>query len=432
MNSVVIDKAESIVRKVAKKYLSSIDGFEYDDLMQIGRIVCWQIISEKNIDETNFDNYGGYLYKSLINTYSNEFKKTKAQKRIRLSETVSLDSQIGFDDERSLYEVIPARESEISVETLELIKGMAYETRDPKAIKGVVICLAEMLGLLPQDTPREISYKTFVDYGLQYYLWIFFNNSPYQALRYAFPELSPEDMKKVPNSHWSGEKGKRRALKLLRKSLSESNYPESDYPLVVNEKYICNIGLSTPYQKHFHSRPFDYLNAAFPRKFKPWEMAVTPKGYIRKTPAKVRKIVFWLVEEKLQIPLSDMDEKEIWRQRISKRLTKEAFESNGLRGLLDKFNNSPEAIIRFVYPDKFKPWDFPNKQKWKGSKGMELAAEATRWVIEDYAGLSPLSPAVGYKFFIENGLHGMITSRTLGFNSSPKAALSNAYPDLFL
>ncbi len=159
-------------------------------------------------------------------------------------------------------------------------------------------------------------------------------------------------------------------------------------------------------------------------------MATTPKGYFNEK-SHVVAATKWLTEEVLGLKVTGMTPKEVWREQISRKVRKEDFEENGLRGLLAKFGNSPERIMRFVYPNKFKEWDFPSKGKWSRPDAYALAARATRWVIEDYAGLKPDSPKIGFRFFIENGLHGMITSRKLGFNSSPKAAMMNAYPRMF-
>lgn len=284
-------------------------------------------------------------------------------------------------------------------------------------------------GHFARRSTKKINYRIFGDYGLQYYLWIFFNNSPYRALCFAYPNLNPRDMKKAPNGYWNDVKGKSRAISALRKVLLESNYDSSEYPLIVNERFMENVGLSRPYQKHFKSSPFAFLKAVFPGKYMPWEMEVTPIGYFSNAKL-AKKAMQWLVEKKLSIPLSDMDKKEVWRQKISQKVTKEVIVSYGLRGLLAQYNNTPEKLMRMTYPDKFLAWDFHNKTKWKGAEGHKLAAKATRWVIEKYAGLFPNSPEIGYRFFVENGLHGMITSRTLAFNSSPRAALKNAYPDL--
>ncbi len=284
MSDEILNKSESIIRQAARKFLDKIDGYDFEDLMQIGRVLVWQLINEKNISNDNFESFSGYLYKALIYCYNNDYNKSKAKKRIRLSETTSLDKVIGFDDNRSLHEVIPAKDDEgdITRETLDSIKNAAIKGRDPKVIKGVVYCLVDFLAISPEKVPTKINYHTFVSYGLQYYLWIFFNNSPYRALRFAFPNLNPTDMKKVPNGYWNGKVGKRRAIAILEKSLIESGYEKTDYPLIVNERFIESLGLSTPHQKHFYSSPYAFLDAAFPKIFKPWEMPHTPNGYFGK------------------------------------------------------------------------------------------------------------------------------------------------------
>lgn len=425
----VFQKIEPIIKRVAYKFIGRIDGLEFEDLMQNGRLVAWRIIDSKKIDEATIDNYLGYINNSLIYSFNNDYKKSKAQKRIRLSETRSLDEQLNLDDSRSLYEMIPARGGEITFETLETVKEIAIRDRNPKAVKAVVYCLAELMDLNGEsDVSTNIKYNTFVQNGLAYYLWIFFNNSPYMALSNAYPNIKPWDMAKVPNNFWSGKRGQKRAIKLLIKALKESNYQYSDYPILLTEKFIQRIGLATPYCKHFRSCPYLFLDAAFPGVYKPWELPVTPKGYFTDNNDRDKEAVRWLIEKRLAIEINGMSEFDIWRKKISKLITKETFECNGLRGLLMKYHNSPELLVKMTYPGKFMEWDFPGHRKWKGSAGLSLAARATKWVIEEYVGVEPTGSDIGYRFFVENGLHGMITSRTLGFNSSPKRALENAYP----
>lgn len=422
--------AEIIISKAARKY-PNIDGCDFEDLLQIGRITVWQIIDKKGITVDTFADYGGYIYKSLIYSYNNELQKTKAKKRINLSTSTSLDKELSEVDGRSLYDKISISSQEVTFETLEFIKDIAIKERDLKAINGVIYCLVELMGISIQQAPKKIKFQTFTDYGLKYFLWVFFNNSPYLALRSAYPELLPTDMKKVPNDYWKGKIGKKRALKLMHDVLENGNYEHSDYPLIMTDKFITDTGLSAPYQKHFGSSPYIFLDAIYPNIYKPWEMSCTPKGFFTANEKAAKIAIIWLVEDKLNIELSQMDEKEIWQKKISKQLTKQVMEDFGLRGLLAIYNNSAEKLIRLAYPNKFLPWDFPGKEKWKGKEGLKLAAEATRWVIEVYSGLRP-NRDIGYRFFVENGLHGLITSRSLGFNSSPKAALSNAYPNMDL
>jgi len=427
---VLLRKVDNIIHSVAIKYLGSIDGIEYEDLMQIGRIKAWQIIEDKDINEDNIRLFVGYIRKAVQNDFLTALSMANRKKRINLSKTLSLDGVISENSDKTFHEIVPSKAGEITLETLEYIKTQALKTRNPKAVKGVILCLTEIMEISPKRAAKVINYKTFVSNGLARFLWVFFNNSPYRALRYAYPELSPEDMKKVPNNYWSGRRGKNRALKYFRNILENSGYEQERYPLIVNEKFIESVGLSRPYQIHFKSSPFLLIDAVYPGKYKPWEMQITSKGFLKRDDKLVKEMIRWLVEEKLNIALSDMDQKEVWHSRVSKKLTKEVMEGYGLRGLLAIYGNSPDKLVRIAYPDKFMPWDFPSNNKWKGPEGLELAAQATKWVIEDFAGLHPNSAIIGYRFFVENGLHGMITCRSLGFNSSPKVALKNAYPYL--
>lgn len=155
MIDVILQKAERIISQAARKYLGNIDGYEYEDLMQNGRLLVWQLIVDKDITEDNFESFSGYLYKSLIFSYSNDYKKSKAQKRINLSKTTSLDKEVGIDDTRSLHEILPSKNNDITLETLEIIKSAALKDKDPKAIKGVIYCLVELLDILPEEVPKR-------------------------------------------------------------------------------------------------------------------------------------------------------------------------------------------------------------------------------------------------------------------------------------
>jgi hypothetical protein len=312
---------------------------------------------------------------------------------------------------------------------LDAARMTAMETRDNEDIKAVIHLLVHLTCANIEDAPKVVNYDTFVKFGLQYFLWIFFSNSPYRALAMAYPDLRPEDMKRRPNGYWQQPDSIEKALKDLRVLLISSGYLEESIPLVVNDRFLVDHGLRTPLNKFWNGSPFAFLDAAFPGRYMPWQMSVTPIHCFADR-QQVIKAVKWLVEEVMEIDVSNMNKREIWRYKVDKKITKDKFEDNGLRGLLNRFDNSPERIIRFVYPKKFFEWSFPGKDKWsRGEASLKLAAKATIWVIEKYAKIEP-SPNIKYKFFVENGLHGMITSKKLGFNSSPKAALKNAYPEM--
>jgi hypothetical protein len=285
------------------------------------------------------------------------------------------------------------------------------------------------MNLRNNEIARKVDRAAFASHGLAFFLWVFFNSSPYLALRYTYPELKPWSMSSMPSDYWNGVRGKKKAVNALLKALFKSNYDLCDYPIIVSDEFIDRIGLSAPFKRYFKSNAYLFLDAAFPDTFKPWEMAVTPKGYFDEDADVAREAVRWLVEKRLNIDIANMSEIDVWHERVSKRINRGTFERNGLCGLLSRYDNSPERLVRMTYPGKFQEWDFPGAKKWKGEKGRLLAARATRWVIETYAKLEPTSADIGYRFFVENGLHGMITSPSLGFNSSPKKAKENAYPN---
>ena len=296
----LLGRAEGIIRTSAQKY-RYIDGCDYEDLLQIGRIEAWERISDKNITDENFDSFRPLLITALERTFIDELRKSKRKKRAILNRAESLDAEVDDDDDRTRYDFVADKNANftegepVTTETLELIKKQAYKTREKKVIQGVVWCLVEILETPMEDVPKKINYGTFVEYGLQRYLWVFFNNSPFRALNFAYPKLSVKDMKKRPNNYWAGDIGKKRAREEFRKIMESTGYEEKDYPLIVTDKFITDHGLSGPYQKIFGSVPYLFLSAAYPRKFHPWEMATTPKGYFNEK-SHVVAATKWLTE----------------------------------------------------------------------------------------------------------------------------------------
>ncbi|MDD4931804.1 MAG: hypothetical protein PHG66_06710 [Candidatus Colwellbacteria bacterium] len=426
----LLKEAEKTIEIAARKFYS-IDGYDYEDLLQIGRIKVWEIISEKKVTKDDFGSFRSYITTSLYNLFGVVLRKSKAAKRINLRESASLDAEVGEGDDRTAYDFIPDKGGEVSIETLETIKIAALKTKERKAIQGVIWCLVELLNLKIENVPKKINYRTFVKFGLARYLWIFFNNSPFLAIRFAYSKFEPKDMKKRPNGYWKGKRGKNKAIAELREILEKSGYKPEDYPLIATHDFISDHGLRTPLDQMFSGSPFNFLDAVFPGKYMPWTMSTTPMTCF----SDVKNVIFatrWLMEDILGFDIPNLDVYEIWRLGIGRSVGKKDFEDKGLRGLLNRFGNSPEKIIRFVYPGKFQDWDLGDNKKWSSPKSLELAAKATKWVIEEYAGLTPDSPEIGYRFFVENGLRGMITSKKLGLNSSPKAAIRNAYPERYV
>jgi hypothetical protein len=258
-------------------------------------------------------------------------------------------------------------------------------------------------------------------------LWIFFNNSPFRAINFTYPgEFLPYEMARAPQGYWKGVRGREQAIDALRTVLARTGYAPENFPKLLGSDFFEEFKIGVPLARIFGGNRFEYLD---PDRYHAWEFAYTPRKYFDAT-ENVIKAVKWLVEEKLDYKMDELTVADVWRERIALRVTKEMFSSHGLRELMASYP-SPEPVLRLAYPDKFLPWSFSGKNKWSGEKGKQLAAAATRWLIEEYAKLSPRSSAVNYDFFRFNGLLGMITAKSAGFESSPRKVLENAYPNLF-
>lgn len=417
MASIIGDpEVERIIARAASRFLT--EEYEFDDLRQIGRVAIWKLAEQKNITSENVEEHYGLLYLRVKRDVQNALNASRAQKRSPGKPLLSLDFELGEDDGFTLLDTI-ASGGQSPLEILEIAEEKEHH---------VVRLLVKELGIEEEDIPKKINYYTFVDNGLGPWLWFSFGNSPFRAINDAYPDrFLPHHMARAPQGYWQGRSGRKNAISALMEVLLKTGEDSEFYPKLMTEKFFEEFGLMAALWIVFKGDRFKYLNAAFRGVYHPWEFNVTARGYFDKH-EHVEKAVKWLVEEKLGIPLSTMRVVEVWNDRVANQITKETFSEHGLRAIIAKYK-SPGPVLRLVYPDKFLPWDFPSKGKWTGESGKNLAGEATRWMIEEYRGVSPTSDKITGAFFRENGLWGMLTAKSLGFNSLPRRALENAYPD---
>lgn len=432
-----LKEVEKLIELVASEYRGSVG--RYEDYLHEGRVIAWEFILEHGVTKDNLSDFIDKIGAEV----ARGIKRVKGVDTFGSMREVSLDATFGPDTDGTLKDVIPSDdatplENLLRTEILEqdveatpkLLKELArrsFKERTNESKQVVIYLLVKLLGLKEEEAPKKINYQTFVDFGLQGWLWIFFNNSPFRALNCAYlGKFLPHHMARAPNKYWSGRGGRSRAVKVLRSILEETGVDPEQYPKLITQRFLEEFKITTPLLKIFKTH-YGYLNAVYPGRYHPWEMPYTTPNFFEKK-TNVIRAVQWLVEEKLHYPIPILTVKEIWRQRIAQKITKEVFSRYGLREVMAKYH-SPEPVLRMVYPGKFLDWSFQTKGKWKGEEGKKLAARATRWLVEDYLKLHPTSATLGWNMFIKNGFHGLITSRALGFNSSPRAALRNAYPE---
>ncbi len=115
---------------------------------------------------------------------------------------------------------------------------------------------------------------------------------------------------------------------------------------------------------------------------------------------------------------------------IRANFSKQFIIDNRLQGmLLTLFKGSPYAVIEYVYPGRFKPWDFqqvPTKY-WKNE---ENVINAMRWLIEEKLNWNDeqIKKNLSRSTFVKYGLSGLLSRR---FKCSVYDAINTLYPGKF-
>lgn len=417
-------KIDALARSVAATFSVPAD---FEERLRLARATAFEIVEARGIAPANFEASSNYLWTSMGRALTGKPRQQEASPaRSKVDEFPGLDV---FCKERygRTFEALIAKRGPAG--TLKAMKADALH--HPKLTDrriAVLHAVVAIEGLKIADLPGKLDYAFFVKRALTGWLWAFYGNSPFRAINEAYPgHFLPHHMARAPMRHWSGRGGRERAIAALREALVATGHPEEAYPKLMTERFFEEFKLTSPLQKLFGSH-FAFLDAAYPDRFKPWELPVTLRGYFDDQD-NVVAATRWLVEEKLGINLSKMSINQAWEARVADRVTKEVFAANGLREIMATYK-SPEPVMRMAFPDKFLEWSFQRKGKWNGEDGRRLAARATRWLFDDHLKLSPLDERISCETFRRNGLWGMLTAKGLGFNTSPVAALRNAYPQL--
>ena len=100
-----------------------------------------------------------------------------------------------------------------------------------------------------------------------------------------------------------------------------------------------------------------------------------------------------------------------------------------LHSVLKLFNGKAFEYFDFLYPHRFRPWQFrscPNSY-WNP----ETAIEATKWLIDEHLKWSKkdVQKKLTYKTFEDNKLNGMLSTV---FGDSIFNAMNTAYPNVYL
>ena len=209
-------------------------------------------------------------------------------------------------------------------------------------------------------------------------------------------------------------------IKSLEKIKNRLSKPD-DLPREFDENFIYMNNLGQVYEWADRSR-FKLIELAMPGKFKPWQFGELENWLESKDlQTCAREALTWLMNEKLQCSRGD----------LPAILTKQAFIDNGLEALLNKFDGSCFRIVDQVYPGIFKQWQFTEEEQliWFQENKFEIAADATKWLIEDRLGIpyEDIPKRISIREFHMNGLSKLLDL----FNQNLYQVINNAYKDQF-
>ncbi len=210
---------------------------------------------------------------------------------------------------------------------------------------------------------RALGCKDFRKHGLGGLLYMYFSNSPYKAISFAYPELGirPWEMASTPPGFFDAKENRVSAVKWLIEVKSEGQLDPKGISI---EDFVSN-GLRG-LMDHYSSSPYAAISEAYPELgIRPWEMGITPQNFFKRKPNRV-KAVRWLVR-KLEKDPRDMHH--------------EDFTSNGLSSLIAKYH-STHAAISEAYPELgIKPWEMLETPRgfWLDAANRHAAV---RWLVE--------------------------------------------------
>ena len=222
-------------------------------------------------------------------------------------------------------------------------------------------------------------------------------------------------LKMFPRGFWKKPEAINNSKIIIRYLIEEKLKLSDDEILKLSANFFKKHKLGGMLAICFNDSPFEAIDAAYPGRFKPYQMYMTPQGYWNDRENGIEAIK-WLIDEKLR--LSD--------DEIVDYISQEFFKQHNLKGmLLHCFNGSPFEAINAAYPNRFKPSDLKNMPREKYDTH-EKYIENVKWLVEKKLKLSDdeLLNIASVEMFEENNLRKTLNH----FSGSPFKAINAAYP----
>ncbi|MFT9495391.1 hypothetical protein [Anaerosolibacter sp.] len=158
-----------------------------------------------------------------------------------------------------------------------------------------------------------------------------------QVIDNAYPgRFQPWEFNQVPNGYWRGDKGRDRAIKVIKYVIEEKEMiPIHQIPQNITYHFFKRNRILGPFRV-FDESPYHLINSIYPNMFYPWEFSSVPMNYW-KEPLNVKLAMDWLLFKK--IGFTSYEE-------ASNKITVQHFFKYSMTGLLQRAFNYRLYIIK--------------------------------------------------------------------------------------
>ncbi len=433
-----LSEYEGIIRCAARKYAMCPEDIE--DFEQIGRIDAWKVL-ENGWDQP------AYIAKAVKNAMLDEIVRRKAKKRKPEQTILSLNQPLNEDSDTTLEDLVGTEDDYLLQEELVnllkdvirqkygryFIEGIRKERRPKIIVRNIIrTAIEEVAKIHVNEIPDKVDYNFFRDRDLGGLLWAFYRNSAIEAVMDAYPnQHMPWNFNNSGMRFWKGERGWRNGILAMNWFVRKKGLKDvSDCRHITHEDFE-EVKLGGMLNILFRGSPYLALKTVFPN-LKPWQTAQTTKNYFEERENRIYAVTEYLIGKGVG-NIGYMNPEEVFDTGFKSVATKESLCGAGLRALLAKYSGSTYFLFTDLFPEQILPWSIKgSKEAWEANP-KETAGRAVRWLFEKYLGV-PMQEIPEYatcRLFWNCGFSGILTNRSIGFNSSTYLAVDNAYPGMF-
>ena len=314
---------KSFNRKSTKYNLSELTTIEIYELVRSGKMVKFPMYFWE-CDESNeyAPQLTRYLIENILNWSDEDIKKKLRKSTFRNN---SLGGLICIKYNDSAFAAITTAYPEKNFHAWDFVNAPNDYWQGEKGKENAILAMKwlieEKLKWSENEIIEKLNQEVFKEHNLIGMLKRAFSCSLFEAIDATYPGRFRKWQigDHVKNDYWTKEEGILAVKWLIEHKLKWS---DNDIKKNYSKQIYKDNNLYGMIQICFNSSPFEAINAAYPDKFKEWELPNVPRNFWNSDKNCINATK-WLIEEKLKwdIPTA--------KQKLSQR----HFKNNNLNGL---------------------------------------------------------------------------------------------------